>query len=119
MPPKASTSTALSLPGFIQELVAAGLTGAEAMAAAKPLWLNDVKTKDALKSLTAYKLEHAGIDDPAVTKKLLAFAARKGKATKRKRGSDMDHPLPSEAPKPVVKQSLEFDENLEEFVRGR
>lgn len=30
----------------------------------------------------------------------------------------MDHPLPTEAPKPLVKQSLEFDENLEEFVRA-
>lgn len=79
MPPKASSSTSTSLPVFIQDLVASGLTGVEAMATAKSLWLHDVRSKEALKSLTAAKLEHAGVDDPAVTKKLLAFAERKGK----------------------------------------
>lgn len=124
MAPNASTSSgggsAFSLPAFLKLLTTPNrqrgvstLTMSQAMAAAAKLVPAGYTTVDKIKALTQVDMARLGIADEDVRKGLMALSGRSGKAAspgKRKRGSDLDRPLPTSETKEVVQTDFDFEE---------
>lgn len=126
MPPKASTSQStpgtLSLPALLKLLTSsprAPLTTSQAIAAASKLVPAGYTTSAKLATLnTQVDMAKIGIEDPEIRKGLMQLFGKEKKGGKRKRGSDMDRPLPTKEVVEVVQTNLEFDEIHAEEVSG-
>lgn len=125
MPPKASTSAAVSLPTFLKLLTSApksrgspSLTMSQAMQAAGKLLPAGYTSLERLKTLTQVDMAKLGIADEAIRKGIMALSGRggggskQGSPSKRKRGSDLDRPLPTSEVQEVVQTDLDFEEIL-------
>lgn len=125
MPPKGSTSQSapgtLSLPALLKLLTSSPrspLTTSQAIAAASKLVPAGYTSTAKLATLTTQvDMAKVGIEDPEIRKGLMRLFAKEKKGPgKRKRGSDMDRPLPTKAVVEVVETDLDFDEILAEEV---
>ncbi|KAL8279292.1 hypothetical protein RQP46_008329 [Phenoliferia psychrophenolica] len=124
MPPKASTSQGgdapFSLPAFLKLLTTPqrqkkALSMHQAIQAAGKLIPAGANTLEKIKALSQTELAGIGIADEELRKGLAALS-RSGKASpgKRKRGSDLDRPLPTSESQAneVIQMDYDFEEIL-------
>ncbi|KAI5481076.1 hypothetical protein MNV49_006262 [Pseudohyphozyma bogoriensis] len=126
MPPKASTSsshaspasTKLALPAFLKLLTSppktrgvAPLTLKQAMSAASILVPKGYTSLSTLSKLSQVDMAEMGIADEDIRKGVMALTGKlEGKKVKRKKGSDLDRPLPDREERVVVRTDFDFEE---------
>ena len=120
-------SSSFSLPAFLKLLTTPQpqrgvktLSMSQAMAAAAKLVPAGATSLQKIKELSQTDMARIGIADEDVRKGLVALSGRQsGKASpgKRKRGSDLDKPLPTSETTEVIQQDYDFEEILHEEVR--
>ncbi|SCV72642.1 BQ2448_4179 [Microbotryum intermedium] len=121
-PFRTNASDAMSLPQFLKLLCSAPrhpLTMSEAISVAKILVPAKINSPSRLLTLTRTEMARLGIEDDDLRKKLSEFThvgkERRSKPSKRKRGSDLDRPLPTkDVPTDFVDSDLDFEEILYE-----
>ncbi|KAM0751778.1 hypothetical protein T439DRAFT_324970 [Meredithblackwellia eburnea MCA 4105] len=128
MPPKSASnartgasSSKFSLPGFLKQLTAQPksrtppLTMSQAIKAASKLVPAGYNSLERLAPLTQVDMARIGIEDEDIRKGLMAISGKsQQKPNKRKRGSDLDNPLPTSEVKEVVQVDFDFEEILHE-----
>ncbi|SGY67428.1 BQ5605_C004g02774 [Microbotryum silenes-dioicae] len=121
-PSRTNASDALSLPHFLKLLCSSPrnpLTMSEAISVAKILVPAKLNSPSRLLTLTRTEMARLGIEDEDLRKKLSELThvgkEKRSKPIRRKRGSDLDRPLPTkDVPNDVVDTDLDFEEILYE-----